>query len=124
MSDQPQQQQPSISHTDPPQIVNPQSPEQRQEAVQQQQQPQQQQQQPQQTQQPQHNGADVLDAVNALPEKMVAAIREAFPAPQQQQSPPQQQQTQQTQQQTQQTQQQNATREPGRKRFVEWWFGL
>jgi hypothetical protein len=80
-------------------------------------------QQPQQTPAPQpqqqpaqesRGNDDVLTALNALPERIVNAVREAVVPPKQTETPaPKQESQQQTQQ----------TKTPGRKSFADWWFG-
>lgn len=71
---------------------------------------------------PQHSPvqsrADILSAVNSLPDKIVDAIREAFP------SQPEPAQQQQQQQQNASEQQTVTEQQPGKKNsFAEWWFG-
>ena len=69
-------------------------------------------------------GQELLDAINALPERLVSAMKEAAPRPARQQG--QQQQAQQNQQQQAQ-QQQSQPQEPGSApagmtRLAKWWF--
>lgn len=71
------------------------------------------------------NFGEVLTAIQAMPEQIIRALREA--APQQ----PKQNSSESSNQETRNTSgerrsgesQQNSTRSPGKKTFAEWWFG-